>query len=88
MSTTHLSQRLVIRFAQWAAANGGDVESATRLMDAARNHSHIIGARITALSKNSSLEFSEGLTDRMAGEFSESEIRALFTVGDDFEWTP
>ena len=42
---TKISQKLVIRFARWAAAN-------------------------------------------MAGEFSESEIRALFTVGDDFEWTP
>ena len=68
--TKHLSQKLVIRFAQWAAASGGDVESATKLMDAARNHSHIIGARITALSKNSPLELSEGLTDRMAGEFT------------------
>ena len=45
--TKHLSQKLVIRFAQWAAASGGDVESATKLMDAARNHSQIIGARIT-----------------------------------------
>jgi len=86
--TKHLSQKLVIRFAQWAAASGGDVESATKLMDAARNHSHIIGARITALSKNSPLEFSEGLTDRMAGEFTENEIQALFAVSSDFEWTP
>lgn len=48
---TKISQKLVIRFARWAAANGGDVESAVKLMDAARNRSHIIGARITALSK-------------------------------------
>lgn len=86
--TKRISQQLMIRFAQWAAAHGGDVDSATRLQDAARNHSLIIKGRMTALLKNSSSEFSNNLTDKMATEFTDSEIQALFTLGDDIEWIP
>lgn len=83
-----ISQSLVIRFAQWAATNGGDADSAARLMAAARKRSTAIGGRISALSKNSPLEFSQGLTDNMAGDFTEREIQTLFSIGDNYEWIP
>lgn len=83
-----VNQKLVIRFAHWAAANGGDVDSASRLEQAARNRSPIIAARMTALLKNSRPEFSDigRLHKRMSAEFTAEEIQQLLSLPDEPVW--
>lgn len=84
-----VSQSLVLRFARWLLGIGGDLDAGTKLLDAARNQSSVIGGRIAMAVHNSSLQVREGLPDKMTAEFGEEathQLLVLLGTKGPYEW--